>query len=203
MGEAPNLIGSTFGKWSVLSLHHTDKKSGQFWLCRCECGETRPVSTNRLNSGSKSCGCAKKSGKGHNLYKHGLSGRPEYRNWMSMKSRCAYPKAASWRNYGANGITVCDRWRNSFEAFLEDMGEKPSPDHTIDRIDASLGYSPENCRWATKREQNNNRRDNRRVTLNGESLTIAEAARATGIPYGTIRHRLNSGKSDQEALAHV
>ncbi len=95
---------------------------------------------------------------------------------------------------------MCDRWRNSFQAFIDDMGRKPTPLHTLDREDNDGPYSPDNCRWATRVEQNNNRSFNRHMTINGERLTVAQAARNAGLPHATVLSRLDAGKSDDEAV---
>lgn len=129
----------------------------------CDCGNKTIVSTGNLKNGTtKSCGCyqreyqAKRGRK--NFYKHGLSNHPLYPTWSTMKSRCYNKNNISYKNYGARGIKVCDRWLNSFENFLKDMGEKPSDKHSLDRIDINGDYEPSNCRWATPEEQAINKR---------------------------------------------
>jgi hypothetical protein len=131
-----------------------------------------------------------------------MSHSAEYKAWDSARNRCRNPKNRKFRLYGGRGINFCDRWNNSFENFLSDMGVKPSPDHSLDRKDSNGDYTPENCRWATIVEQNNNRSFNRRLVVNGQAITVAEAARVTGIPHATILTRLDSGKTDEEAIYH-
>jgi hypothetical protein len=131
-------------------------------------------------------------------FKHGLSKDPIYRVWRSMISRCTNPNQACWRNYGGRGILVCDRW-NSFENFIEDMGPRPSPQHSIDRIDVNGDYEPNNCRWATKEEQSANRRDNKLVTFRGELIPLFLAAKASGVPVVRFRARVRIGYSADEA----
>ncbi len=109
-----------------------------------------------------------------------------------MKDRCRRPKAMHYAEYGGRGIAVCERWANSFQAFWEDMGPRPEG-YTLERTDNSKGYSPENCRWATRTEQANNKRSNRFTTLNGERMTYAQAARATGVTHWTVRRRALRG----------
>ncbi len=134
---------------------------------------------------------------------HGLSGLPEYGIWVNMRLRCGSPRNKSFDNYGGRGIRVCDRWLESFEAFLGDMGRRPSPKHSIDRIDVNGNYEPGNCRWATRTEQGRNRRNNTRVTFDGREQTISEWAQERGISEGTISARLRHGCPSDVALASV
>jgi hypothetical protein len=130
----------------------------------------------------------------------GLSGLPEHDVWVSMWARCTKPTDKSFKNYGARGISVCARWAD-FALFLSDAGRRPSPAHSLDRIKNDLGYEPGNVRWATRREQSLNTRRNRRLTLNGETLTLCEWADRTGLPSDTIRGRLRRGWPEDLALA--
>ena len=127
--------------------------------------------------------------------KHGLSKKfiPEYRAWQSMKNRCYNNKTSSYKIYGGRGIIVCDRWLNSFENFLEDMGERPSDYHSVDRIDVDGNYCNKNCKWSTKFEQNNNQRRTKRLTYNGETRSIGEWAKHLNISYPLISIRLKKG----------
>lgn len=117
-----------------------------------------------------------------------------------MKARCENENDPKYPRYGARGITVCDRWRNSFENFFADMGPRPSKLHTIDRKDNDLGYSPNNCRWATKKEQQRNMSRNHKLTVRGETKTIAEWAEIQELNPGTIHGRLRRGLSDEAAV---
>lgn len=130
---------------------------------------------------------------------HGMTKTITYSSWRSMRSRCNNPKDASYARYGGAGVYVCERW-SSFECFLEDMGERPSLEHSLDRIDNSKGYEPNNCRWASILQQHNNRGDNRVLEFNGESLTLAEWARKLGVNRLTIVGRLNLGWPVERAL---
>jgi hypothetical protein len=165
-----DLTGRRFNRWTVLSCAGRSRgKSGNLiWLCRCDCGTIREVAGNNLpNGASKSCGChneeARRSRITHGLTRRGKPKPLEYSSWSSMIQRCTKPTNTKWHNYGGRGIRVCDRWRNSFEAFLEGMGPRPSPSHSIDRIDNDSNYEPGNCRWATPKEQraNQGRREQR------------------------------------------
>lgn len=124
----------------------------------------------------------------------------EYSAWKHMRERCSRQKNASYSHYGGRGIKVCERW-GDFVAFLEDMGKRPSPQHQLDRLDNNGNYEPSNCRWATPREQANNRRSNRIIEYGGERKTLAEWARASGLSRQILYWRLKTGKSIDEALS--
>lgn len=139
------------------------------------------------------------------MNKHGYSSRngnaPEYNTWQAMKARCNNPKHRAFQNYGGRGIRVCERWQNNFSNFMEDMGPKPTPDHTLERNNNDGLYEPSNCRWATQKEQMNNRRANHIVGVEGGQMCVAEAAVKLGINYSTLENRLWKGMSDEEATA--
>lgn len=131
------------------------------------------------------------------MKKHGLSGTPEYTCWAHMMDRCYNPRSHLWNYYGQRGVVVCDRWRSSFLAFLADMGKRPTSQHSIDRIDNAGNYEPDNCRWATKHEQRTNQRSARRtnvITIDGQTLTLADWCRAFGMPYYTVEARIRRHK---------
>ncbi len=115
---------------------------------------------------------------------------PEYRSWTHLKGRCLTPTDKKFPDYGGRGITLCDRWRDSFADFYADMGPRPSADHSVERKDNDGPYSPENCRWATRIEQGANKRNNQTYTFGGETHHLTEWARRTGIPFFTLRHRV-------------
>ena len=119
-------------------------------------------------------------------------GTPEYKAWSAMLERCNNPKCANYPRYGARGIKVCHRWR-SFDNFLADVGKRPSPTHSLDRIDNSKDYKPSNIRWATRKQQMRNMRNNRIVSLKGKKMTMIEACEMNGINYSTANQRLEYG----------
>ncbi|CAL62406.1 Hypothetical protein HEAR2273 [Herminiimonas arsenicoxydans] len=204
MGKPIDLIGQKFCKWTVISkaASPASYEHQQFWLCRCECGEERIRKGAQLRYAEK-MGKAQMCNSCAATYggtTHGKSKTSEYKSWFGMTARCTQPDHAAYANYGGRGITVCDHWR-LFENFLADMGPRPSKQHSLDRIDNSKGYSPENCRWTTSINQNRNRRDNQLLTFNGKTQTISAWAEETGIGMNTIRLRIkNHGWSIERAL---
>lgn len=134
-------------------------------------------------------------------WKHGGTNSPEYGCWKNMKQRCYDSNSKDYPEYGGRGIKVCKRWKDSFSNFLADMGPRPSSRHSIDRLDGSKDYSPENCRWATPRQQANNTKRNVRITHNGMTLTVAQWSRRLGIPAGRIHERLGYGWSSDKILS--
>lgn len=131
---------------------------------------------------------------------HAAAETPEYRAWGSMISRCYNVNHPQYKNYGARGITICDEWKNSFIAFFNYMGQRPSAKHSIDRIDNDLGYAPGNCRWATSKEQNNNKRGMRIVEIDGKRCTLTQAVEARNLLLSTVSVRLFRGWSLDRAL---
>ncbi len=199
-----DLAGKKFGRLTV--LRETDRAAcGRIrWLCLCECGKESEVFAESLTSGNtRSCGClvkeiARQRCKARTV--HGKKATPEHGVWATMKARCSNPKVSGYQNYGGRGIKVCERWAGSFLAFLEDMGTRPSPKHSIDRIDKDGNYEPKNCRWATRHEQARNRSDNLVIEHGGERLTLAEWSERTGLKGMTIKNRLHRGWTVEQTL---
>jgi hypothetical protein len=187
-----DLAGKKFGKWVAVSAYPRRRHAHVYWHCRCECGTERAVDgQNLLNGRSRSCGCAESR-----VRSHGKSESAEYKIWASMIQRCTKPV----KNYGARGIKVCVRWRK-FENFYADMGPRPSPKHSIDRIDNDGNYEPSNCRWATRSEQAFNRRARSAITFAGRTQSMAQWAREVGIPRVTLFQRLQKGWPLEKAIA--
>ena len=190
--------GQRYGRLTVTGPY----RSGGYWTCMCDCGTSTEVYGGSLTQGlTRSCGCYKREVTIERNHSHRMASRkeriPEYTVWVLMRRRCGSPQDVCYDRYGGRGIKVCDRWA-SFKAFYEDMGPRPTPDHQIDRIDNEGPYSPENCRWASRVEQCNNRSDNRLITYRGETKTLMEWSRATGIKPHTIAARIDRLKWDIE-----
>lgn len=189
-----DLTGKVFGRLTALSFI----KGGK-WLCQCECGRETAIWTSSLIKGlTKSCGCTWHAVSGRKT--HGLTESAEYKVWCGVKRRCLNKNEKAYKRYGARGITICDRWKDSFENFLADMGQRPSAAHEIDRIDNDGNYEPCNCRWLEKAKQAQNRSSNHTVSYQGRTLCLMEWERETGIGWGTIKHRLTHGWSVEAAL---
>lgn len=185
-----DISGKRFKHCTVISFAGRKKEERvSIWNMQCDCGKIFTAVKSSLNRGNiTSCGCMRgRHGKSRRTHGHACKGKTssEYTSWLWMRRRCLDKKCGSYPAYGGAGISVCESW-SSFEAFLSDMGPKPTSKHTIDRKNNSLGYSPENCRWATSVEQANNRRTSRMVTRGHESDTAANWAAKLSIPYGVL-----------------
>lgn len=193
-----DLTGQRFGKLTVIARAPIARRG--YWTCKCDCGETSTAEGTNLRLGkSTSCGCNKAIATAAKNTTHGQRHTRAYRIWAGMKARCVNPNRISYPNYGGRGVKLCARWEE-FENFLADMGHPP-PKHSIDRIDNEGDYEPGNCRWATKIQQMNNRRDNPLLSHAGFTRTIAEWSRVTGIPRYLIYDRIfNRGWSVANAV---
>lgn len=198
MAKAIDLKGQRIGRLVVIEFDKItvapNGRTTRFWKCACDCGNVISVRTSSLKDGNtKSCGCLKKDLVSQVNYKHGQKGTRLYRIWGTMKKRCYYPKHKNYMNYGGRGITICEEWlgEHGFENFASwALNNGYSDELTIDRIDNRKGYSPENCRWATATEQQNNRRNNVKYFYEGKSLSAKEWANTKGIPLRTLLNRL-------------
>lgn len=179
MPKALELAGQRFGNLTAVK-RLSKGKYGFNWECRCDCGETYEVLARSLKSGNTfRCAKCAKAAIGDGNRKHGMSDTKIYRIWASMIGRCENPDNARFSDYGGRGVTVCERW-HTFENFYADMGERPAG-MSIDRVENDKGYEPENCRWATIVEQNNNRRSNVIIEVDGQARTLTAWARHLGI----------------------
>lgn len=189
-----DLSGQVFGRWTVLHFSHLDKSRTAHWICQCECGTEKSVRAPQLKAGtSRSCGCLLREIAATRNRTHGLSKHPLRSVYQAMKARCYSPNDLNYPNYGNRGIYVCARWKQSLANFINDMGERPSPDHSLDRIDNDGPYSPENCRWATPEQQHNNMQQTRYLEWNGKRQSVTQWARELGIAPNTIRRRIHVG----------
>lgn len=188
------MLGVKFGRLTpILKIRHGPAKI-IMWVCQCECGNLSVARTQCLKRGeSKSCGClarmlARDFMIGRNTT-HGKSRSTTYNSWASMKKRCLNKNTPNYRDYGGRGITVCERWMK-FENFLADMGEKPSSIHTLERKNNNSSYCKENCCWATMLQQQNNKRSNVRMSIDGVTRTLSEWCMESGINYATFYGRV-------------
>ena len=187
-------IGERFACLVVISEPWLERRRRRV-RCRCDCSKVIEVKINNLlTSNAKSCGCVRKKKIIARNWKHGGAQRngmlSEYKTWTLMIHRCSNSNLPDWKNYGGRGITVCQRWLDSFADFLLDMGSKPGPEYSIDRINVNGNYEPNNCKWATDKEQANNTRRNRRLTHGGRTMTMNEWAKELGISASTMHGRL-------------
>jgi len=198
-----DIVGVRFGRLTVTSADCI--KGGKWhWNCRCDCGRDTVAEGFALKNGNtRSCGCLRSETATRLATKHGLAKHPLYQMWKGMKARCYNHRHSTYGNYGGRGIGVCRRWRESFAAFLTDVGERPTPLHTLDRIDGNRGYCPSNCRWANRREQGRNRDTTTWLEYNGERMTQSEAAKKYVIGRYTITRRKRLGWTDDAILRNA
>ena len=196
-----DITGQRFGRLLVLRQSERTASSRHIrWTCRCDCGsEAEIVGTDLRRGRVQSCGCLRADRTREVVATHGRSSTREYRIWLGMRRRCNNPRFPKYEYYGGRGIRVCDRWANSFEAFLADMGDAP-PGTSIDRIDSNGNYEPTNCRLASSDTQARNRRGVRLISLRGETHSISEWAEVVGVHKGVISARIRSGWPLEEAV---
>lgn len=194
-----NVIGQRFSK--LIVLKETDRSnSGRLRvLCLCDCGNKTVVDPRSLRSRkTTSCGCAQReavriSSSRRKQFDIPVKKMPEYSSWLGMKKRCFNKKEPKYASYGGRGITVCRAWENDFSEFLKDMGNKPTQNHSLDRIDVNGNYNPKNCRWATAKEQALNKRHHIIVECNGIEIPLSEACRRAKVNYSSALYRIKKG----------
>lgn len=190
-----DLTGRVFGRLTVIEFSHL-AYGQRFWRCQCECGSETVHRTGRLNIGHvRSCGCLGRDNRDACIVKHGKSKSMEYRTWAAMIARCENKNSKCYSDYGGRGIVVCEAWRKSFEAFLADMGPRPSPKHQIDRIDNNRGYEPRNCRWTTHTENQRRTRKSMMVNHEGRTQCLSAWVEEFGLNYLLTWRRLRRGIS--------
>jgi hypothetical protein len=202
--------GQRYGRLVAVSYSGKDKRNNVRWLYRCDCGNEHVTSASSVRNGyTTSCGCYQKelaaiNGRtydGSHHVTHGLRHSPEYRVWANMIARCERPSTDRYQEYGGRGIKVCEEWRNSFETFFAYLGAKPSPSHSIERIDVNGNYAPGNVRWATRAEQMRNRRSNVFVVYRGQKMIFKDACKLAGVNYLRARKLYLDGLPIEHVLA--
>lgn len=190
-----DLTGMKFGHLTVIGksgARGSGKTARTTWICMCDCGAEKIVVRDKLTSGDTiSCGCYKKEQTGKRFKKHGMAETRLWKIWVGMRSRCNRELDKSYPDYGGRGISVCEEW-SEFEPFMKwALLNGYADELTIERIDVNGDYCPENCRWATKSEQSNNKRNNRMITYAGKTQSLADWSRELNIPYKTLISRID------------
>lgn len=201
-------VGDVFGRLTVRQIG-LKKGRQSSCLCECDCGKIKEVFEFSLKGGKTlSCGAhytvtdATKRKVSDANRRHGMHETPEYRAWRAMRGRCTNRNHQAYKNYGARGISVCPEWMESFDAFFSHMGPKPSRRHTLERVDNSRGYGPDNCEWRGWKAQNRNRRNTVIVEYRGQSLPLSQVTDERGAPYALVHRRITTfGWSLEDALS--
>jgi hypothetical protein len=197
MAAFKSLKGLIFGNLIVLELAGKTSYGKLQWKCLCVCGNESIVTGTPLTQGkTRSCGCLHRK---RITTRNGNSRHPNYWVWIDMIRRCSDPSRLDYCYYGKRGIKVDERWK-CFDTFVADVGDRPSANHTLDRIDTNGNYTKSNCRWLHKSEQNSNKRNNRLIEFNGEVLSLKQWSSRLAISESTIRTRLNKGIPIEQAL---
>lgn len=183
-----DITGQRFGRLTVVEFHHRDAKSLSYWVCKCDCGNTVVKEMQEMKFGhAMSCGCLQREARIKTKTKHGLCHTRLFRIWSGIRNRCGNPNEPAFKHYGGRGVTVCDEWKDDFQAFYDwAMANGYSDELSIDRIDTNGNYEPNNCRWTDLKTQNNNRRCVRKYLIDGEMLSKADIAERYGFSYGAV-----------------
>lgn len=197
-----DLVGLKFNRLIVLKYHSHNKHKQIVYLCKCDCGVEKLIAGTLLTTGhTKSCGCLNREKIIKSTFKHGLTDTPLHKNWLGMIGRCKYKSHISYKYYGAKGIKVCDEWLNSFITFYEwAMKNGYDKNKSIDRIDSNKDYSPDNCKWSTRKEQNYNKTNNLIVEIEGKMLNSKEVFEIYGINNLVLSSRIIRGKKGLELI---
>ena len=194
-------VGEVFGRLTVVREARHGSRKGRRYLCVCDCGAETIINGSQLRVGhTTSCGCARNAWPVGHRATHRASKTREYNVWVKVKQRCLNAQCRDYQYYGGRGIRVCDRWRDSFEAFLGDMGHRPSEAHSLDRINNDGHYEPGNVRWATRSEQMRNSRRANLITFNGETHPLGVWAKRVGVTHQTLSMRLHHGWPIERAI---
>lgn len=194
MGKLVDLTGRRFNKLTVIKRAGSQNNNAM-WLCKCDCGnEIRVISASLTSGNTKSCGCLQREivkNVGRSNKKHGMFGTRIYTIWADMKKRCFDERDRAYKHYGARGISVCEDWYDFEKFYTWAINNGYRDDLTLDRKDVNGDYTPDNCKWSTWKEQQNNRRSSRMIDYNGETKTISQWANVIGIPYNTLYARIH------------
>ena len=202
MRKKLELTGERFGRLRVLREGKKSKYGAAQWDCLCDCGTFKTIIGSSLKTGlTRSCGCLNNETWETMITKHNLVRHPLYETWAGMNKRCTNPRSKNYCNYGGRGISVCARWKDSFPNFLEDMGEKPSSKYSLDRINNDGNYEATNCRWATRSQQNLNKRTTKKITIHGEVKPLRDWFIYYGVSLNTYHARKKRGWSTLRALS--
>lgn len=216
-GNYQDLTGQTFYHLTAIRFDHSSKSGNSVWLWKCnfqECGKEHLANASKVKCGQiKSCGCYHKYSvaersrtHGHTIKEDGIKSRPcgtaskEYECWINMRRRCGNTKDPNYHRYGGRGISVCERWQNSFEDFLEDVGMAPTKKHSLGRIDNDKDYCKSNVQWETPIQQCNNKSTNHLIEMNGRRMTVTQWARELDIPTDTMFKRVEAGWSNEKLI---
>ena len=196
-----DLTGKRFNRLLVLNQGDRLRPKVPRWVCLCDCGKTIVTDGKSLRHGlSRSCGCLKNEKIKQRSTTHGMTNSSEYKTWCGIKKRCYNKNEMCYPSYGGRGITMSEEWKHSFDAFLRDVGPKPSANHSIERIDPNGNYQADNCKWIPLHEQARNKRNTILLTASKVTKTMVDWSKETGIPYATIQARILKGWTEHDAV---